>query len=229
MNLKRLTEWEKAVQKWERAPKRTRGKKPKKPKKPKTCRRASNVLSDTSKAYARKYIGKNLVLNPDTFCTNHAIQVLDHMFAGKHLHHQTCPHWCQRKENPNHLTILPRGQYYDRFGDEDHELAYDTIKPFLESRFSEENCKRLHGLPRTNGNEVRCFHLLLCFVTNTQSTCLVCAFHGLWASVQAHSTTETEYCERNSGQCCIYQESWDWDVLEGIFGESGISYWQVTV
>ena len=32
-------------------------------------------------------------------------------------------------------------------------MAYEAIKPLLQARFCTENCKRLHGLPRTNGNE----------------------------------------------------------------------------
>ena len=150
---KELEQWKEAVKLWEQQPKQVRGKKPKKPKMPKRSHVASKVLSDLSKAYARKYVGKNLVLNPDSFGTHHAMQVLNHMFAGKLQHHLKCPEWCQRKTNPKHLTTLPRGEYYDRFGNVHHKLAYDTIKPFFESRFSAENCKRLHGLPRTNGNE----------------------------------------------------------------------------
>ena len=117
----------------------------------KACRIASNVISDTSCVYARKWIGRNLIENPQTFGTQHVMAVLDHMFAGED--HTTCPDWCKKKIDPEHITILPRGKYYDR-NKETHQLAYDTLKPLLLARFSNENCQRLHGLPRTNGNEV---------------------------------------------------------------------------
>ena len=46
-------------------------------------------------------------MNPETFSVEHAISVLEHMFAGNEDGLANCLEWCEEKDNTNYVTALP--------------------------------------------------------------------------------------------------------------------------
>eukprot|EP01083_Nonionella_stella_P265849 900035_1 len=97
--------------------------------------------------------------NPDKFCCDHPVGLVDHMFASNDpkVHLQLCPSinktWCQFYTGKSHVTTMAYHKYLDRRKERD-KIAWTHARQNVANRFTETLCVALRGMNRTNGNEV---------------------------------------------------------------------------
>ena len=119
---------------------------------PKDVRRGCGLVKETAEhVYRGLQIG--IIANPDTYSRKQVTQLMDHYWSGDN--HTACPsEWCPKKKNPEYCPAINGGSYFDKEGNEVHKITYKEIMSLVNEYFTEERLKRLHGIPRTNDNEM---------------------------------------------------------------------------
>eukprot|EP01084_Bolivina_argentea_P307852 532175_1 len=131
----------------------------KKKKKLSVNRKASRCLSQKHGCHFAENLQCSLRANPDTFCPDHPLGLVDHMFASNDpvVHLQLCPKinssFCQFYTGKSHITSMAYHKYLDRRKAED-KIAWQAVRKTVGGRFTLDLCKAVRGIPRTNGNEV---------------------------------------------------------------------------
>ncbi len=145
--------------KYNQSQNKTKKKRKKKKKKLTVSRKASRCLSQKHAGHFADNLKSCLNANPNIFCADHPVGIIDHMFAGndKEKHLKLCPQinskWCHFYTGKHHVTTMARNSYLDRTDDK-HNISYQEVRQLTANKFDESLCNALRGLNRTNGNEV---------------------------------------------------------------------------
>ncbi len=132
-------------------------KKKKKKKDITVSRKASRGLSKKHAIHFADNLKIILDNNPKTFCPDHPVALIDHMYAGNDCeqHLKLCPAinatWCQFHTEKTHVTTMAHNKYLNRMDKRD-AMSYNIIRARVATRFDEELCVALRGIgTSTNG------------------------------------------------------------------------------